>query len=233
MRSGRGRSTLEAPLDLKRSCDFAARWNLDLGSGRTRRHTEHRIRRGDPCWNVHVYRGESCRQARALGRSHCERCIPICKDLFSIFRFSPAKTPSSLLSAKAKLPSVSSPETHRFSRRRSLYQNRFPLKYPSRSYRALLSALATFADATGRGGVRLCRDCGRNRLRDKIAPDLARRRPDPPPTKKRGPRSSSLARLLPVCYICLLFSSLCPFSISRQSLHICSRSRSTRPTPAI
>lgn len=104
MRSGRGRSTLEASLDLKRSCDLAALWNLDRGSGRTRRHTEHRIRPGDPCWNVHVYRGESCRQTRALGRSHCERCILICKDLLDI-SFNLAKSPP-LLSAQANLPSV-------------------------------------------------------------------------------------------------------------------------------
>jgi len=85
VRSGRGRSTLAAPLDLKWSCDLAALRNLDRGSGRTRRHTEHRIRPGDPCWNVYMCRGKPCRQTRALGRSHCERCILIRKNLSRYF----------------------------------------------------------------------------------------------------------------------------------------------------
>lgn len=129
MRSGRGRSTLEAPLDLKRSCDIAALWNLDRGSGRTRRHTEHRIRPGDPCWNVHVYRGKPCRQARALSRSYCERCILIRKDFsarstryLSFANPCPLRHPGDF------------PESKRLSRRHSYCQNQFPLKYPSRSY---------------------------------------------------------------------------------------------------
>lgn len=72
---GRGRPTLEAPLDLKRSWYLAALWNLDRGSRRTRRHTQHRIRPGDTRWNVHVYRGKPCRKARALGRSDRQRCL--------------------------------------------------------------------------------------------------------------------------------------------------------------
>lgn len=109
MRSGRGRCTLEAPLDLKRSCDFAALWDLDRGSGRTRRHTQHRIRPGDPCWNVHVYRGKPCRQARALGRSHSERCILTSKDLFSRYFVQPLRNSLS----RRKAPSSSS--RNRFS----------------------------------------------------------------------------------------------------------------------
>lgn len=114
MRSGRGRSTLEAPLDLKRSCDLAALWNLDRGSGRTRRYTEHRIRPGDPRWNLHMCRGKPCWQARALGRSHCERCILISKDLLD-FSFSLASLPSNSLLSLA--PSFIILDQRFFSRR--------------------------------------------------------------------------------------------------------------------
>lgn len=87
MRRGRGRSTLEASLDLKRSCDLAPLWNLDRGSRRTGRHTQHRIRPGDARWNVHVYRGKPCRKARALGRSHCQRCLKICPSIYIYIPF--------------------------------------------------------------------------------------------------------------------------------------------------
>lgn len=137
MCSGRGRSTLEASLDLKRSCDLAALWDLDRGSRRTRRYTEHRIRPGDPRWNIHMCRGKSCRKARALGRSHCERCILISEDLFDI-SLRLANPPIRFL-----IPSsLSIILDHRFSRRHlSFYRNRFPLKYSSRSYLIFANAI--------------------------------------------------------------------------------------------